>query len=105
MEPPAPSYRCVVSHRDQVVRMPDGARILAENAHCAISMFAVGDRFLGIQGHPEYSPDYGRILLETRRGTLIPDEVAEAAMPTYDIPVDRELLSGWLAAFLGGTDI
>jgi GMP synthase (glutamine-hydrolysing) len=102
MVPDAPSYRCVVSHQDQVVRMPDGARVLAANDHCAVSMFMMGDRFLGIQGHPEYSSDYGRALLEARRGKLIPEEVAEAAIPTYDTPIDRDLLAGWLGAFLTG---
>jgi GMP synthase-like glutamine amidotransferase len=100
MTPPAPSYRVLNSHADQIVRASDGIRVLGSNEHCPISMLAVGDHVLGIQGHPEFVPGYARALMEGRRGRLIPEEVVDAGLGTLAEPVDRELLAGWIAAFL-----
>lgn len=47
------------THRDEVVRLPDGAVRLAGNAHSEVQAFAIerdGIDFWGMQYHPEFSP-------------------------------------------------
>lgn len=54
------------THRDEVVRLPDGAVRLAGNAHSEVQAFAIerdGIDFWGMQYHPEFSPAWvGRYL-------------------------------------------
>lgn len=48
-------------HRDEVARLPEGAVLLATNAHSDVQAFAMetgGVRFWGVQYHPEYTLDY-----------------------------------------------
>jgi len=47
------------NHRDEVTRLPDGAVLLAGNAHSPVQAFAYdqnGVRFWGVQYHPEITP-------------------------------------------------
>lgn len=57
-------YAVPCIHRDEVVHVPEGAVILAGNAHTAVQAMAYardGVRFWGVQYHPEYSlPFIGR---------------------------------------------
>ena len=80
MEPPAPSFRILYSHQDQVVGLPEGGRVLATAGHAAVAMLAVGDHLLGIQGHPEFVPAYAEALLRRRRGGRIPASTADEAL-------------------------
>ena len=54
------------THRDEVVRLPDGAVRLAGNAHSEVQAFVIerdGIDFWGMQYHPEFSPAWvGRYL-------------------------------------------
>lgn len=52
-------YAVPAVHRDEVTRLPDGAVLLAGNAHSPVQAFAYeldGQRFWGVQYHPEFSP-------------------------------------------------
>jgi GMP synthase (glutamine-hydrolysing) len=42
---------------------------------------------LGIQGHPEFTTDYSRALMDARR-SIIPAEAVEAGMDSLSKPVD-----------------
>ncbi|MGF1667889.1 MAG: type 1 glutamine amidotransferase [Acidimicrobiia bacterium] len=98
-----PVYAALNSHADQVVEPPPGAEVLGGNDHCPVSIMRVGDRMLGIQGHPEFVPAYSRALMEARRGVLIPDEVVDAGMETLGTPPDTARLADWIVAFLLGS--
>ena len=102
MQPPVSGFRILNSHQDQVTALPPGARVIATNRHCPVSALALGDRVAGFQGHPEFSPAYARGLMEFRRGRLIPEEIADEGLASLATPPDRELLAGWIVAFLTG---
>ncbi len=103
MVPPAEAFRLLYSHRDQIVELPPGARVLAVADHAPVAMFEVGDVALGLQGHPEFAPRYLRALLERRRGAAIPAEVADEALTTLHAGLDRSLLAAWIATFFSGS--
>jgi len=63
----------IVSHQDQVVKLPEGATIIAGNDHCPIGIFTIEDHVLGIQAHPEFTNDYAAALMESRRKIINPD--------------------------------
>jgi len=59
------------SHSQSVLRLPDGARLLASNAHDPHQAFAAGDRAWGLQFHPEFDADVVRGYLEERRTEIV----------------------------------
>jgi GMP synthase (glutamine-hydrolysing) len=64
-----------------------------------VSLVAVGDHFIGFQGHPEFLPAYSAVLMEARRG-MIPDEVVDAGLASLETSPDTRLLSSWIASFI-----
>src|SRR5258706_6068924 len=52
-------------HQDQVVSLPDGATVLGRTDHCPIAMLQV-DAMIGVQAHPQFTPEYVYALLDTR---------------------------------------
>jgi GMP synthase-like glutamine amidotransferase len=60
----------LVSHRDQVLELPQNAVLLASNAHCPVAGYAVGEEVFCVQGHPEFVADYSAFLMGKRRETL-----------------------------------
>jgi GMP synthase-like glutamine amidotransferase len=44
-------------HQDEVWELPPTAEVLARSDKTRVEMFRLGDRVMGVQGHPEYSKD------------------------------------------------
>ena len=77
----------LASHQDQVLELPAGARLLAGNAHCPIAAYAIDQRVLCIQPHPEFQPEYSAFLLEKRRaqyGEAVYQEVLSGLQAGHD---------------------
>lgn len=101
MDPPLDACRLGFSHQDQVVALPPGARLLARNGFCPVQMYAVADRILAVQGHPEFPTEYLRALIEMRRERLGPQRTEEA-LASLATPTSRETVARWIARFLRG---
>jgi GMP synthase-like glutamine amidotransferase len=98
MTPRLDSFGVVLSCQDQVQELPPGATLLAGNEACPLGMFQVG-RMLAIQGHPEYTPEYSRSLMELRRERIGQDRV-NAGIATLRDPRHSVELGGWIRRFL-----
>lgn len=62
-------YAVPCVHRDEVDRLPQGAELLASNAHSKVQAFAYdrgGVRFWGVQYHPEYTLPFTAVLMQAR---------------------------------------
>lgn len=103
MDPPRWSFALVASHEDQVVELPRGAELVARSSYCPNAAFHVGARAIAIQAHPEFPAELSARLLMLREG-LIGIDAARQARGTLDIPVDRELVVGWIVRFFAGRD-
>jgi len=99
MQPPAESYRLLLSHQDQVVGLPPDGEVLGGNTHCAVSMFAVGHNMLGVQAHPEFNPAYADALMQMRKDR-IDAGISDAARATLDKSTDEAVITRWISAFL-----
>ncbi|MEZ5137691.1 MAG: hypothetical protein R2711_02600 [Acidimicrobiales bacterium] len=101
MAPPAPdgTATLIASHQDQVVELPEGARVWLRTAHCPVAGYLLGPAALAIQPHPEFTSPISRGLVERRRD-LMGTDVADAALASLDAPLDRDLLALWMARFL-----
>jgi hypothetical protein len=60
----------------------------------------VGSTILGIQGHPEFEAAYSAALMESRRGTLIPEETVEAGLASLDDEPEGGRLAVWILEFI-----
>lgn len=79
-------------HQDQVTVVPDDATIIASSPFCENAMFAYGNveqpYAVSIQPHPEFTRSLGEALVRFRRGTHIPESVADTAISTFGARVD-----------------
>jgi GMP synthase (glutamine-hydrolysing) len=88
-------------HQDQVVAPPSGAATLARGPDCAHAAFAIGERILTYQFHPEFDDKVMAGLIAHRSATVEPDrrEAAQAALGT---PTDAAIVAARIAAFFFG---
>jgi GMP synthase-like glutamine amidotransferase len=91
----------IVSHQDQVVTPPDGAKILISTDFCPVGMMRVGDRVLTLQGHPEMQIGIVDTILEMRR-ERVGDAVYSSGKASLNLQLDHDLIGSWLAAFATG---
>ncbi len=99
MSPPSNRLACAVSHQDQVVEAPKGARVLGGSEFCPMGVldFAQGPA-ISFQQHPEFAHDYGETLLRFRKDR-IPADRADPGIASYKSRSDRELMGQWIVNF------
>jgi len=66
MVPALSNLNMLMSCQDQILELPNESVVLATNDFCPNAMILVGERFLGFQGHPEFTPKYSKLLIESR---------------------------------------
>ena len=98
MIPTQSQYNVLMLCQDQVSKLPAGAEVLAESPHCPVGMFQIGNEFLGIQGHPEFSKIYNQALYTSRVDRIGTDAVM-AADDSLKLDVDQGLLRDWMMGF------
>ncbi len=86
-------------HQDQVVQLPQGAKVLGSNAHCQNAMISYGDHIFTVQAHPEFS---AAVVdgLATYRSATVPPELVETARSKMDQPLSNALLAKEIASVL-----
>jgi GMP synthase (glutamine-hydrolysing) len=92
------SYNLIVSHLDQISCIPNRAEVLGTNEQCPYAMFAVGDHFLGIQGHPEFTAPYADELMLSRLERIGQPTVDEAR-ESLTKEVHADILTAWIENF------
>lgn len=109
LEPGAPfdsssvgRLRVFNSNREQIISLPPGAEVIAWRNDTPVAMMLIGDSMLGIQGHPEIDMRYGRALIESRRGSVVPQDTADVALSTLSHGSDSEVLAAIIHRFLRG---
>ena len=100
MQPPRERLRLLMMCQDQVLRLPEGATVLARAATCPVAMFRLGRNLLGIQGHPEFPAAYERALMESRVERIGAEKVA-AGLESLRTYTPDGAVAAWVRAFLG----
>jgi GMP synthase-like glutamine amidotransferase len=98
MNPPAECFKLLVSHRDQVVRVPPGAQTFAVGENCPVAGFVLGSA-LAFQGHPEFSKAYAAALMDTRR-EILGEDVYRNGTASLDEDPDTALVARWIWRFV-----
>ncbi len=99
MQPEKHDIKLLVSHKDQISSLPEGADVLAGSAFCPTAMMQIGATMLGIQGHPEFCKQYSRDLMNVRRN-IIPAEIVETGIHSLSEEIDGNLVTKWLLSFI-----
>jgi len=89
----------IVSHQDQVITLPKEALVIAESDFCPYFMVQWNRHFLSIQGHPEFSADYSRAMMNERKA-IIPPQRIEAGLESLSIEPDNALFTHWIMDFV-----
>lgn len=95
---PVEEFTVLMSHRDQVTVLPEGAEVIATAEYCPVGAYRIGDHVFCVQGHPEFVADLSRILMGKRRD-VIGDDVVDSALATLDGRIDGERIVAWMADF------
>ncbi|WP_339618079.1 gamma-glutamyl-gamma-aminobutyrate hydrolase family protein [uncultured Gilvimarinus sp.] len=92
---PGDSFALISSHQDQVVKLAPNAQILASTSNCPVAMTSVGDNILTFQGHPEFTRDYAKALMDKRRDA-IGEPVYQAGVDSLDEPLHEMQVLQWM---------
>ena len=101
MSPDLNELNLIVSHQDQVTRLPENAKVIASSNFCPYFMVQWSDHAFSVQGHPEWQPSYSHKLMEKRRG-IIPDETITNGIISLSINPDNAVFSQWIHQFVKG---
>ncbi|MEK7256290.1 MAG: amidotransferase [Bacteroidota bacterium] len=99
MQPFQPKINVPMMCQDQVVRLPENSVVLASAPACPIAAFRVGEKMLGIQGHPEFPNEYEAALMKNRR-ERIGSEKTDAGLASLNLTAHREMVAAWITRFL-----
>ena len=91
-------------HQDQVVELPEGARVFASNDFCANAGFMIGDRIMTIQPHPEFTAKMIDALIQHRGRGNVSDDILNAAQDNLSQPVDAPAFADRMADVLNKGD-
>jgi GMP synthase-like glutamine amidotransferase len=86
-------------HRDQVVKVPEAAEVVATNEFCENAALLYDDRMFSVQAHPEFPNDFVEGLMRTRGPGLVPDDLMAAARDRFDDPLDSPTMADRIARF------
>ncbi|VAH95639.1 unnamed protein product [Triticum turgidum subsp. durum] len=91
-------------HQDEVWELPPHAEVLARSDKTGVEMFRLGDRAMGVQGHPEYSKDILMSIADRLlRQNLLLDCQVDVAKASFDVrQPDKEFWKKVCRGFLKG---
>jgi len=98
MKPALKKVSLLFSHQDQVVSMPKGAKLLAQDSFCEFQMYQLADHILTLQGHPEFSVAFAKSRLQSRKDKM-PSETYQKAMASFESPKDDQVIAEWIRNF------
>lgn len=99
MSPQVEELTLLISHQDQVTRLPENATVVASSDFCPYAAYHIGDQVLCFQGHPEFIHDYSRALLDLRHDRL-GDEVYNKAIASLGGEHHGETVAEWMMRFV-----
>ncbi len=99
MKPYRDSVDVLMLCQDQVTKLPSSSVVLASSRNCPVAMYLVGDRMLGIQGHPEFSIEYQAAIIASRRERLGEDST-NAALTSLGKEIHHDLMTQWILTFI-----
>ena len=79
--------------------LPEQAINFAETNLCPYSGFYIEDHILTFQGHPEFSKDYVKLIIELESDNLTAEQ-RQCAIASLQQSDDHELITNWVFNFI-----
>lgn len=98
LTPQRNAFSILMMCQDQVVTLPPNSIVLASSGKVPYAMFHVSNRMLGIQGHPEFTKEYDKALMQLRV-ERIGESTVKTGIESLEQPVDAALIAGWIVNF------
>lgn len=90
-------------HQDQVVIVPDEARVFAKTDHCPNAGLLYNRRAVSFQPHPEFSKEMETDLINRNKGGIISDEQADQALQSLELkPAQGRAVMSYMVDFIRG---
>jgi len=99
MNPYQSKVNLLMSCQDQVIVLPKNGEVLAQTTDCPVGIFQIGNKMLGIQGHPEFSVPYVKSLIEDRTNRIGDDKVRKG-IESLNHPIHSSIVGDWMDRFL-----
>ena len=99
MEPPLGEFALLCSHKDQVIKLPDGATSFAASEFCPCAGYVWNDLVLTFQGHPEFTKSYSAALMQMRNEVLGSETFARG-MGSLGEDTHEGTVAHWIVNFL-----
>ena len=90
--------KLIVSHKEQINQLPQGAMVIAESDFCPYFMVQWDDHFLSVQGHPEWNKLYSKTLMNDRR-SIIPVKSIEQGLASLEQNINNQQFARWIINF------
>lgn len=98
----APEIGMIVFHQDQVLDLPEGARVLGGNAFCPMGVVRYAQPVATAQFHPEFTVPFTRDLLDVRAVETLPADIVDRARASLSDAPENARFGRWAARFLTG---
>ena len=86
-------------HRDQVVKIPDNADLIATDESTLVQMFSINNQVWAIQGHPEMVKEHNKLLILENKNQL--GNKFYTAMKSLELENHVLILAQWIVNFFG----
>lgn len=98
MQPFKNKISLLFTHQDQVVELPQKAKLIASSEFCPNQMYQIGNHILTVQGHPEFSVEYTQYKIDSHR-KIVSEDVYQSAMISFGNVCDSALIKEWFRKF------
>lgn len=99
MIPASSKVNLLMSCQDQIQVLPPNSQVIASAPKCPVGMIQIGNKMLGIQGHPEFSVEYVKFLMESRINR-IEKSIINLGIDSLQLPIHSDTLGNWINQFL-----
>lgn len=99
MQPRREFFFSLVSHQDHVTQLPDNAINFAETNICPYSGFCIENHILTVQGHPEFTKGYVKLIIKLQSKNLSKEQY-QCAYASLQQSDDHELIMNWIYNFI-----
>ncbi|RDH84671.1 MAG: GMP synthase [endosymbiont of Galathealinum brachiosum] len=99
MLPAINDFTLLLSHQDQIVKLPDSAKLIAGNEFCPNASYMISDSVLTFQGHPEFTVDYLKYIMNKRRANIGEQEY-QKGIRSLSEAVDSKEVAKWIVNFI-----
>ncbi len=100
MRPKMAAIYVTMMCEDQIQILPDSATVLAKSQGCEYMMVQYDNHFLSIQGHPEFSLDFAKALVNLCQDDFPAKRLEKGLSSFSENEMNGELLFQWFVNFL-----